>query len=71
MSKSFDEGPLFENLDLTIEAGSRVAILGPNGIGKTTLLRCLLQELDVDSGEVKWAENSTAWLFRPGQRARV
>ena len=63
LSKSFDEGPLFKNLDLTIEAGSRVAILGPNGIGKTTLLRCLLQELDVDSGEVKWAENSQRGYF--------
>ncbi len=46
LSKSFDEGPLFENLNLTIEAGSRVAIIGPNGIGKTTLARCLLQDLD-------------------------
>ena len=63
LTKSFDDGPLFENLNLTIEAGSRVAILGPNGIGKTTLLRCLLQELEVDSGEVKWAENSQRGYF--------
>ena len=49
LSKSFDEGPLFENLDLSIEAGSRVAIIGPNGIGKTTLARCLLQELDAST----------------------
>jgi ATPase subunit of ABC transporter with duplicated ATPase domains len=63
LTKSFDEGPLFENLDLTIEAGSRVAILGPNGIGKTTLLRCLLQEIEVDSGEIKWAENSQHGYF--------
>jgi len=63
LSKSFDEGPLFENLDLTIEAGARVAILGPNGIGKTTLVRCLLQDLDVDSGDIKWAENSQRGYF--------
>jgi ATPase subunit of ABC transporter with duplicated ATPase domains len=63
ISKGFDEGPLFENLDMTIEAGSRVAILGPNGIGKTTLARCLLKELDVDSGEVKWAENANTGYF--------
>jgi ATPase subunit of ABC transporter with duplicated ATPase domains len=63
LTKSFDKGPLFENLDLTIEAGSRVAILGQNGIGKTTLLRCLLQELELDSGEVKWAENSQRGYF--------
>ena len=63
IGKGFDEGPLFENLDLAIEAGSRVAILGQNGIGKTTLVRCLLQELGVDSGEVKWAENSRQGYF--------
>ena len=63
ISKGFDEGPLFENLDLTIEAGSRVAILGQNGIGKTTLARCLLQNLDVDSGDVKWSENAETGYF--------
>jgi ATPase subunit of ABC transporter with duplicated ATPase domains len=63
ISKGFDEDPLFQNLDLTIEAGSRVAIIGTNGIGKTTLVRCLLQELDVDRGEVKWAENSCTGYF--------
>ena len=63
LSKRFDEDPLFENLDLTIEAGSRVAILGPNGIGKTTLVRCLLKDLEVDSGDVKWAENAKLGYF--------
>ncbi len=63
ISKGFDEGPLFENLDLTIEAGSRVAILGQNGIGKTTLARCLLQDLDVDTGDVKWSENAQTGYF--------
>ena len=60
LTKGFDEGPLFEDLDLLIEAGSRVAIIGPNGIGKTTLARCLMQELEADAGEVKWAENAQA-----------
>jgi len=63
ISKGFDEGPLFENLDLTIEAGTRLAILGQNGIGKTTLVRTLLQELEPDSGDVKWSENAKAGVF--------
>jgi len=62
-SKGFDDGPLFENLDLTIEAGSRVAIIGPNGSGKTTLARCLLKELESDSGTVDWAENARIGYF--------
>jgi len=63
ISKGFEESSLFENLNLTIEAGSRVAILGPNGIGKTTLARCLLQNLEVDSGNVRWSENAKVGYF--------
>ena len=63
IGKGFDEGPLFENLNLSIEAGSRLAVLGPNGIGKTTLVRCLLKQLELDSGEIKWAENARTAYF--------
>ena len=63
IGKGFDEGPLFANLDLAIEAGSRVAIIGPNGIGKTTLVRCLLKELEVDNGKINWAENARTGYF--------
>jgi ATPase subunit of ABC transporter with duplicated ATPase domains len=63
ISKGFDEGPLFEDFDLTIEAGTRLAILGQNGIGKTTLLRTLLGQLEADTGTVKWAENASTGVF--------
>lgn len=63
ISKGFDEEPLFKNLSLAIEAGSKVAILGQNGIGKSTLLRSLLQQLDLDSGAVKWSENAKVGYF--------
>ena len=63
ISKGFDDVPLFENLDLTIEAGTRLAILGQNGIGKTTLARTLLQEIEADAGEVKWSENAQRGVF--------
>lgn len=63
LSKGFDEGPLFSGLDLTIEAGERVAIIGPNGIGKTTLARCLAGDLDLDHGQIKWAENARVGYF--------
>lgn len=59
LSKGFDEKPLFKDLSLMIEAGERVAIIGPNGIGKTTLLRTLLGDISPDSGSIKWSENAT------------
>ena len=50
--------PLFSNLDLAIDAGDKIAIIGPNGIGKTTLLRCLVGDLLPDRGTIKWTEKT-------------
>ena len=55
------KGLYYGRLDLAIEAGEKVAIIGPNGVGKTTLLRCLAGEVKPDAGSVKWAEKA-----RPG-----
>lgn len=56
---SFDNNPLFSNGELILEAGSRLAVIGENGAGKTTFLRCLINELTPTKGVVKWAENAT------------
>ncbi len=58
LSKSYSSFPLFKNLSFSVEAGEKIAIIGPNGIGKTTLLRCLAENLKQDSGTVKWAEKA-------------
>ncbi len=54
--------PLFKGFKLSVDAGDRIAIIGPNGVGKTTLLRSLLSEaaggLTPDRGKVKWAEKA-------------
>ena len=63
LSKSYDEGPIFEKLDLKVEVGERVAIIGPNGIGKTTLLRTLYGDLEKDKGRLKWSENANLGYF--------
>ncbi|TEW52027.1 ABC-F family ATPase [Psychromonas algicola] len=57
MTKSF-ENTLFKDLNLMIEVGERVAIIGQNGVGKTTLLRTLMGQVELDSGEYKWSENA-------------
>ncbi|PCJ47299.1 MAG: ABC-F family ATPase [Moraxellaceae bacterium] len=57
LAKSFDE-TLFSGFNLMVDVGERIAIIGPNGIGKTTLLRCLAGDLDPTAGEIKWSENA-------------
>ncbi|SEO70073.1 ABC-F family ATPase [Nitrosovibrio sp. Nv6] len=65
ISKHFSgmEKPLLQKFSLNVEAGEKIAIIGPNGIGKTTLLRCLAEDLAPDAGEVKWAEKARPGYF--------
>ncbi|PWC23015.1 ABC-F family ATPase [Brenneria roseae subsp. roseae] len=58
LAKGFDNGPLFSKLNLMVEVGEKVAILGTNGIGKSTLLKTLVGDMPPDSGTVKWSENA-------------
>ncbi len=57
LSKSF-ETELFSNFNINLEVGERLAIIGQSGIGKTSMLRCLLNEYQPETGMVKWSENS-------------
>ncbi|URM16340.1 ABC-F family ATPase [Vibrio splendidus] len=59
LSHGFDGEILFAGGNLLLEAGTRLAVIGENGVGKTTLLRCLVQELEQNEGIVKWSENAS------------
>ncbi|MBI0005186.1 MULTISPECIES: ABC-F family ATPase [Gilliamella] len=63
LTKGFDNGPLFKNLNLMVEVGEKVAILGTNGIGKTTLLKTLMNELTPEQGDIKWSENANIGYY--------
>ncbi|CAM2961334.1 ABC-F family ATPase [Shewanella algae] len=56
MSNGYDE-LLFKDVNFIAEVGERIAILGENGVGKTTLLRTLIHELPQKSGTIQWSEN--------------
>lgn len=57
IKKSFDDETLFENVNFSIKKGERVALIGPNGVGKTTLFRIILKQMTSDLGFVKEGSN--------------
>ncbi|MBT0730710.1 ABC-F family ATPase [Rosenbergiella nectarea] len=63
LTKGFDNGPLFSKLSLLLEVGEKLAIIGANGIGKTTLLKTLVGDLAPESGNVKWSENASIGYY--------
>lgn len=63
VKKSFDDNHVLKGLSTVIEVGEKVAILGANGIGKTTLLKCLMGDYTPDSGTVKWSENANIGYY--------
>ena len=64
ISKKLGDRQLFSNLDLFIAPGDRIGIIGPNGTGKTTLVRTLLGELEPDTGTIKRSPKMHAGWFR-------
>src|SRR5438094_230880 len=57
VGKSFAERALVKDLDLIISRGDRLGLIGPNGTGKTTLLKLILGEIAPDSGRVRLGAN--------------
>lgn len=59
LSHGFDDVTLFEDGQFILEAGARLAVIGENGAGKSTFLRCLVNDVQANSGVIKWSENAT------------
>lgn len=63
LSKAFGDHVIVEDFDLRVLRGDRVALVGPNGVGKTTLLKLMTGELEPDAGSVTLGTNLQVALF--------
>ncbi len=57
LSKTFDGQTVFENVNFKLRTGDRVALIGPNGVGKSTLFKILMNQITPDRGSVKYGTN--------------
>ncbi len=71
---SFSYSPdkkLIENFNLSVESGQKVAIVGPTGCGKTTLINLLMRFYDVDSGEIRYDDYPVKEIERRSLRLNI
>ncbi len=57
LKKDFDDKQLFKNISFEIKKGDKVALIGPNGVGKTTLIKIILNKLEQTDGKIKFGAN--------------
>ena len=68
LGKSYGDNRVLNDVTITIRRGERVAIIGPNGIGKSTLLKIAVGELKADDGELEWGHETHIGYFAQDHR---
>jgi ATPase subunit of ABC transporter with duplicated ATPase domains len=68
LSKAFGDRPVLRDVNLEIRRGERVAIIGANGLGKSTLLKILVDRLKTDAGTVRWGHETHLGYFAQDHR---
>jgi ATPase subunit of ABC transporter with duplicated ATPase domains len=63
LSKSYNNLQVFSDISFKVEKSDKIAIIGGNGVGKSTLLNIIMEELKQDSGVVKWGQTITTTYF--------
>jgi ATPase subunit of ABC transporter with duplicated ATPase domains len=68
VTKSYGDKRVLTDVSLTVRRGERVGIIGPNGLGKSTLLRIVVERLAADAGRVKWGHETHVGYFPQDHR---
>ncbi|WP_096155859.1 MULTISPECIES: ABC-F family ATP-binding cassette domain-containing protein [Bacillus] len=63
LSFSYESQPVFENVDISLTRGDSVALVGPNGVGKSTLLKILVEKLNKQIGKIQFGANVTVGYY--------
>ncbi|MBP1679994.1 MAG: putative ATPase component of drug resistance transport system [Proteobacteria bacterium] len=63
IEKSYGDQKVLHNISFKVEKGEKIALIGHNGVGKTTLCNILMEQLDADTGSVKWGATITSSYF--------
>jgi ATPase subunit of ABC transporter with duplicated ATPase domains len=71
VSKSYGEKRVLTDVSLTLQRGDRLAIIGPNGIGKSTLLKIVMGVVAADAGEVEWGYEARPGYFAQDHREQL
>ena len=71
VSKSYGDKVVLKDVTLNIRRGDRLAIIGPNGIGKSTLLKIAMSEVAADSGTVTWGHETHLGYFAQDHHAQL
>ena len=71
VKKAFGDNEVLHGVNLLVQKGDRVAIMGPNGIGKSTLLKIAMGELAADVGEAEWGYEAHPGYFAQDHREQL
>ena len=63
ISKAYGDKQVLKDVSLTVQRGDRIAIIGPNGIGKSTLLKIAMGEVEADAGKIEWGYETHRGYF--------
>ncbi len=66
--KAYGDNVVLRGVSVSVRRGEKLAVIGPNGIGKSTLLKILVQTLDPDEGEVRWGHEVKVGYFAQDHR---